>query len=393
MQRIDAIDLLRGIAVLGILIMNIQSFSMPGSAYINPASYGDLMGVNKWVWILSHVFADQKFMSIFSMLFGAGIILLTDKLIATDRPVRRTWYSRIFWLLIFGLMHAWLLWYGDILIYYAIAGCIVFFMRNRSTKFLFRIGIVFFIIPIALNLFNYASYDFIPQENIEEIETIWHPSEAEQQNEVDIYLGNYAGKLKHRMHEWVGMFIYFFLFTGLWRIISMMVFGMYLYKKGIITGARDSSFYKKMCVTCFATGLPIITYGVWHHFNTGWTAQYSLFFGSQFNYVGSFLMALSYLALIMLFSKSQVLEKIKVLFQKVGKMAFTNYILQSVICTFYFNSLGFFGSTTRVMQMVITVVVWIILLLFTHLWFNSFKMGPLEWLWRSLTYWKWARLR
>ena len=73
MKRLDAIDLLRGIAVLGILIMNIQSFSMPGSAYINPASYGDLMGVNKWVWILSHVFADQKFMSIFSMLFGQGL--------------------------------------------------------------------------------------------------------------------------------------------------------------------------------------------------------------------------------------------------------------------------------------------------------------------------------
>jgi len=393
MKRIDSIDLLRGIAVLGILIMNILSFSMPGSAYLNPTSYGDFNGINKWVWILSHAFADQKFMSLFSILFGAGTILLTDKLKATERSVRKIWYSRIFWLLVFGLLHAWLLWYGDILVYYSICGCIVFFLRNKSSKFLLRLALVLFFIPVLINLFNYSSYNYIPDENRFAIEAIWHPSDQAQIDEIATFKGDYSARVDHRITEWVGMFIYFFLFMGLWRIMSMMLIGMYLYKMKIITAERDSHFYKRMLTVFFPIGLIFIAYGVWHNFGHGWTAKDSLFLGSQFNYIGSFPMALSYLAVVMLFSKSSGFEGIKALFQKVGKMAFTNYILMSVLCTYYFNSLGFFGSVSRIMQVTMTLAVWAILLLFTHIWFKYFRMGPLEWLWRSLTYWKWASIK
>ena len=105
-ERIQSLDIIRGIAILGILIMNIQSFSMPGSAYSNPLAFGDLNGINKWVWIISHVFADMKFMNIFSLLFGAGIILVTSKSEMKTGKSASLHYKRTFWLLILGhFMH------------------------------------------------------------------------------------------------------------------------------------------------------------------------------------------------------------------------------------------------------------------------------------------------
>ena len=104
-ERIQSLDILRGIAILGILIMNIQSFAMPSSAYLNPASFGDLEGINYWVWVISHVFADQKFMTIFSILFGAGIVLVTQKAEQREGKSAKLHYKRTFWLLVIGLLH------------------------------------------------------------------------------------------------------------------------------------------------------------------------------------------------------------------------------------------------------------------------------------------------
>jgi len=129
-SRILALDVLRGFAVLGILVMNIQSFSMIFAAYINPTAYGDFTGINRWVWLLSHVLADQKFMTLFSILFGAGIALMTGKVDAGGGRPARAHYRRMFFLLVFGLAHAYLLWFGDILVAYALCGMIVFFFRR-----------------------------------------------------------------------------------------------------------------------------------------------------------------------------------------------------------------------------------------------------------------------
>ena len=115
-ERILSIDVLRGFAVLGILIMNIQSFAMIEAAYLNPTAFGNLIGLNKWVWILSHIFADQKFMTIFSILFGAGIVLMTSKADSNSQSAAGLHYRRTFWLLVIGMMHAYLLWYGEILV-------------------------------------------------------------------------------------------------------------------------------------------------------------------------------------------------------------------------------------------------------------------------------------
>ena len=122
-DRIQSIDVLRGFALLGILVMNIQSFSMIEAAYGNPTAYGSLEGANYWVWLLSHVMADQKFMTIFSMLFGAGIVLMTSRQEETSGRSAAVHYRRMGVLAIFGMLHAYLFWYGDILFGYAYAAC------------------------------------------------------------------------------------------------------------------------------------------------------------------------------------------------------------------------------------------------------------------------------
>ena len=140
--RIKALDVLRGFAVLGILIMNIQSFAMIETAYINPAAFGDLTGLNKIVWIVSHILADQKFMTIFSILFGAGILMISDKAEQKNLKSAGLHYRRIFWLLIIGLIHAYLLWHGDILVTYALCAFWVFLFRKLSPIKLIIIGLL-----------------------------------------------------------------------------------------------------------------------------------------------------------------------------------------------------------------------------------------------------------
>ena len=141
-ERIASLDVLRGVALLGILPMNIQAFSMISAAYINPTVYGDFHGANYWVWFLCHLLADEKFMTIFSMLFGAGIFLMTSHIEAAGRKSAVLHYRRMGWLILFGLLHAYLLWYGDILVNYGLRGLLAYGYRKATPRKLIIYGIV-----------------------------------------------------------------------------------------------------------------------------------------------------------------------------------------------------------------------------------------------------------
>ncbi|MFT4927286.1 MAG: hypothetical protein ACI8WB_003392, partial [Phenylobacterium sp.] len=132
--RIDHLDILRGFALLGILLMNIQSFAMPGAAYLNPTAWGNLEGINLAVWSFSHLFADSKFMGLFSILFGAGVCLFAQRAEAKFGHSASLHYQRNGWLLLFGLIHAHFIWYGDILYSYALCAMWVYLLRNKSVK-------------------------------------------------------------------------------------------------------------------------------------------------------------------------------------------------------------------------------------------------------------------
>ena len=390
-DRIVSIDLLRGVAVLGILIMNIQHFSMPAAAYINPSAYGDLTGINKWVWIISHILASGKFMSIFSMLFGAGVLLFTGRAEAKGLNSALLHYRRMGWLLLFGIMHGYLLWTGDILVSYSLCGMLVFLFRNKRPVTLIWIALPFFLFPVLLDLFFIGSISQWPAEAYQFTMESWNPDAASIEHHLDVYRGGWLGQMGLRVHGTIFMQTSYFMMQSFWRVMAMMLLGMALFKWQVFSSVRSSSFYLKMALTGLSLGFLLSGLGVFLNFKNQWIMEFSMFFGEQFNYVGSMGVALGYTALVMLFSKSTGYASIKRLFSAVGRMAFTNYILMTLICTFLFygHGLGLYGSVERKLQVIIVLAIWILIMTISPLWLKRFRFGPLERIWRVLTYGSW----
>ena len=389
-ERIESLDILRGFAILGILIMNIQSFAMPGAAYLNPTAYGDLEGINKWVWILSHVFADQKFMTIFSILFGAGVILVTQKAEAQRGRSAGLHYKRTFWLLVIGIVHAHIIWYGDILVPYAICALFVYFFRKKRPVTLLIVGLVFITIhTLIYGLFG-ISLENWPEEALESVKSSWIPAPDEIKSEIEAVTGPLAQQIQHNSESALFMETFVFPILYLWRAGGLMLVGMALYKWKILQGLKSKKFYLRGLLISWLIGFPIVIVGLVRNFDANWSFEYSMYFGSQYNYYGSLFVSFGYICLIMLFSQSKKGITIKKRVSAIGQMALTNYITQSVICVLIFYGVGFglFGQVDRSTQILITFVIWIIQFGWSKAWLDRYQFGPLEWLWRSLTYGK-----
>lgn len=388
-ERIVAIDVLRGFALLGILLMNVQGFSMIQAAYQNPTAYGDLTGWNRAIWIFSHIFADQKFMTIFSLLFGAGIILFTDRLEAKGRKPASIHYRRTFWLFLIGLAHAYLLWVGDILVTYALCSFIVYLLRKRSPRTLFILGCLAAAVPILIYLFFQLSLPFWANET-SPAEVGWLPTPAQISAEVAHYQGGWLEQMVYRIpSSFFFQTFVFFIYVG-WRAGGLMLIGMACYKWGVVTAKRSQAFYWGMVMVGLMVGLPPIIYGVDYNFGAGWAFEVSMFGGYLFNYCGSFFVSMAYIGLIMLVSQRPKLRVITHPLSAVGQMALTNYLMQTLICTFIFygHGLGLFGQVARTSQLLLVLTIWVFQLIISPIWLRYFRFGPFEWLWRVLTYWQ-----
>jgi uncharacterized protein len=382
---------LRGFAVLGILIMNIQSFSMIGAAYLNPYAYGDLNGANYGVWILSHLLADSKFMTVFSLLFGAGVVLMASRREAAGKATAGIHYRRMFWLIVFGLLHGLFLWYGDILYAYGVCGLLVYLFRRRSPKFLLVTGFLVAAVASMLALFFQVTMPYWPPEAVESVETEWWmPPPETVQNELDAYRGGWSAQQVVRAPTAIFMQTNHFLTEYMWRAGGLMLIGMALFKLGVFSAQRSRSFYLRMTSLGFGLGLPIVVYGVLYCNDSGWDVRSAFFGGNQFNYWGSLLFAAGWIGLVMLVCQTGSLRPLTRRLAAVGQMALSCYLLQTIICTtiFYGHGLGLYGSVERVGQVLIMLAVWAFLLLFCPFWMKRLRFGPFEWLWRSLTYMK-----
>lgn len=376
-------DVLRGFVLLGILVMNIQSFAMPIAAYMNPTAYGDLTGANLWVWIVSHLFFDQKFMTIFSMLFGAGILLMTARAGGDAWRIHR---RRMGWLILFGLLHAHLFWYGDILYSYGMAGLAAYLFRDTAPRALIAIGaamlFVGFLLPVAMAL-------TMPQEVIADIrDNDWQPAADVIAAELAAYRGGFLDQAAHRSPEaLLFQTLYFFIFV-IWKVLGLMLIGMALLKLDVFTARRATGTYVRLAAFGFAVGLPIVAFGLWQNFRHGWTVEYSMFFGAQYNYWGSAFVSLGYVGVFMALVSAGVLRGALSRLAAVGRTAFSNYIFQTLAATtiFYGHGLGLFGSVERTGQVAIVVAIWTVQLIVSPVWLRHFRFGPLEWVWRSLTY-------
>lgn len=394
-ERIQSLDILRGVAILGILIMNIQSFAMPGAAYLNPTVYGSLEGSDYWIWIFSHLFADQKFMTLFSLLFGAGILLVSRRMEETSGSSVKFHFKRNFWLLVIGLTHAYLIWYGDILVTYALCSFLVFWLRNNSPRTLVIIGLLVLSVPSLLYLFFSASLPMMPEQELTELRLDWHPNSEMITQEITEVTGSLGEQLSHNIQAALEMqtFVFFILFF--WRASGLMLIGMALHKWGILSASRPNAFYWKGMLSSFAIGIPLTIYGIVQNFDAGWTMEYSMFTGSSFNYWGSLATSFGYICAVMLFSKSSVATVFKARLAAIGQMALTNYISQSLIGVGIFFGVGFglFGEVSRTYQLFITLCIWALQFAWSKPWLEAFRFGPLEWLWRSLSYMKFQPMK
>jgi uncharacterized protein len=173
-----------------------------------------------------------------------------------------------------------------------------------------------------------------------------------------------------------------------------MLIGMALFKLSILSAKASATFYLSLVVLALVVGLPMIAYGVSWNFENGWSAV-SMFYGSQFNYWGSLLVSLGWMSTVLLICQRGRLIGLTRRLAAVGRMALTNYLLQTLICglVFYGHGLGLFGQVERTGQLIVVLAIWILQLAASPVWLRNFRFGPAEWLWRVLTYWRYEPFR
>lgn len=418
-ERIIIIDSLRGIAILGILLMNIPGFGLAHSAIFD-YSINEQSRVNYFFW---YVFGPGVFegsqRAIFSMLFGAGTIIFVTRLEkrTTGLMPAELFLRRQLWLLIFGLFNAYiLLWFWDILYHYAICGIILFPFRRTKPKFLLiAAGICLLLTTARENRDLYQRKGVInrgeiaaaidttqikltekQKADIEAMNGMKERSEPaskkkKMEKELADVRGSYARLYEVRSamaEEGETSSLYYFL---IWDVLLFMFIGMAFFKMGILQGEAKTKVYAWMAVLGLAIGLPVsylfVTNDVNHHFNWYEIVKTKKF---EFYELQRFIHSIGIFGLIMLMYKSGWFKWLFALMRPVGQMAFTNYLMQSLICGLLFVGIGFgwYGHLQIYQLYYVVAAVWIIEIIWSHIWLKYFRFGPLEWLWRSLTYWK-----
>ena len=410
-ERLVSLDTLRGVAVMGILVMNVYAFAMPLAAYYNPLIMGGTDVLNMGVWFFTHLFFDQKFMSIFSMLYGAGLVMMMNRAEKRGAAFAPVFYRRSAWLLAIGLLHAYFIWFGDILFHYALMGMAVFLLRKAAPRTLVIVACA--MLPVAL-LFNLGGSFYMEElqadavgieERLARGETLdaeqqrtideWHavrpffaPTAEDIAAEVTAYRGSYVDALAQRAPFVAFMQVNMTLAFVVWRVGGLMLLGMALMKLGVLSGERSARFYRNLAVAGYGTGLPLVVLGALLLESHGFDPLYAARVGGIPNYVGSILVAFGHIGATMLLVKSGAVRGIVDRIAAVGRMALSNYLAQSLLMTtlFYGYGLGLYADLSRAWQQLLVVALIGLQLLVSYWWLRHFRFGPVEWLWRSLTY-------
>ena len=419
LERISSIDTIRGVALFGILLMNIVGFGLP-SAYSNPTNYGGAEGLNLTVWITNNLFFEGTMRGLFSILFGAGIVLMTGRAEARGGgiEVADAYYRRTLWLFAFGVIHAWLiLWVGDILYWYGIAGLFMFTFRKMKPRTLIILGVLVLASVVPKYAYEYSQLQSgiaeaqaaqlilddggeLEDEQQEAIdgwqETLddHNPSAEKLQKDIDGIHGNYFEIIASHAGfiiwmQSMGFYLYFF-----WDVIGMMLIGMGLLKLGVLTGERSPRFYLTIMVVGYAIGISINAYEtrliIDNNFDVLSFAKASITYD-----LGRLPVTFGHIGFLTLACRMSWLNWLTSRFAAVGRMALTNYIAHSVVCAFVFTGIGFsmYGELQRYELYYVVGAIWLAQLIISPIWLKHFRFGPLEWLWRSLTYMKRQPLR
>jgi uncharacterized protein len=379
-DRLVGIDALRGFAVLGILMMNVQGFAMIGEAYQWPPAQMDLESANLTVWAVARTFFAVKFITIFSALFGAGVVLMVGEGPDTGRH-----YRRMLWLLLFGAIHAYVFWWGDILFSYALGGMLAVRARRMSVRSLTIFGLSLIGLTALLMIGALASLNLLDELNPNEMGFSKSPEDLA--DTVALYQSGFVDRLPYNFFNALGGQAFGLIMFG-GRIIGVMFIGMALFKSGFLKSSWSTGAYLITALIGLGVGLGLSGYSAVYWIERGFDLR-EMWASDGLNYVGSLFAAMGYAAVFMLLAKSGAIKAVINVFAATGRMALTNYLSQTLIMTFIFvgfPGLGFFGEVERTGQAALVLGVWALQLTWSPLWLARFQFGPMEWVWRSLTY-------
>jgi uncharacterized protein len=407
--------MLRGAALLGILLMNIQDMGLPGGAYENPLEWGGATGANLAYWFVNQVFFEGKMRFLFSLLFGAGAVLLTER--ATERgagvATADIWLRRCLWMMLFGLIHAYFIWEGDILYAYGLVGLGLFVFRVLSPRQLFWIAGGVLVIVSALTTLGMAMSQQSSKEDalkaiakpeaqrskkekaaIESYQKMLDGEDIVKRREkideeIKTLRGGWAENVAFRAphaFEWQTVMMFKF---GVFDVLFPMLLGMALYKSDVLGGGKSPGFYALGAAAGYLAGIPVIALVARTVVASNWDPFVRSWLYATYEY-GRLTVGLGHLFLLLLIYRLGWFRPVTWLLSRVGQTAFSNYILTSILVTLFFNGygLGNFGKLERHQLLYVVAAMWSINLIVSPLWLRWFRFGPLEWAWRSLTYWK-----
>ncbi|MER1345213.1 DUF418 domain-containing protein YeiB [Klebsiella pneumoniae] len=372
MERNVTLDFVRGVAILGILLLNISAFGLPKAAYLNPAWSGSASHSDAWTWALLDLLAQVKFLTLFALLFGAGLQLLL--------PRGKRWIqSRLTLLALLGFIHGLFFWDGDILLAYALVGLVSWRMVREAhhVKSLFNTGVVLYLTGIAVLVLlglisgTAANRSWAPDAANLQYEQYWklHGGMEAVSNRADMLSDNLLA-----LGAQYG-----------WQLAGMMLMGAALMRSGWLKGQFSLRHYRRTGALLVAAGMAVNLPAIFAQWYLAWDYRWCAFLLQAPRELSAPLQAIGYAALAWGYWPQLCRFRLVGAIACVGRMALTNYLLQTLICTTLFYHLGLFMRFDRLQLLAFVPPIWAVNLLVSSLWLRRFRQGPVEWLWRQLT--------
>ena len=412
-ERISSMDVLRGAALLGIALMNILFSGLPMAADFNPKVSGGATGLNLTMFAVQYVLWEGKMRGIFSMMFGAGSYLLISRAVSRGAGTEavEVYYRRTLWLMLFGMIHAFLIWHGDILYAYALLGLVLIPFHRPKPKSLLIVAGIFVALMTGQSI--YRGFEFQKtyalameaekataakkpltdeqkeaQKTYEEERKYYNPSAEDLKKETAMYSGSYFHLVAERAKTVIRWHSSPFYFSG-WDMFTMMLVGIAFVKSGVLAAERSFKFYRWMLAIGYGIGLPVGAISFYLAYRANFEPLQTVFTFSTYQFA-RIAMTLGHVALMLLICKSGWFAGLRERLSAVGQTAFSNYILHSLIYGFVFYGYGLrlFNKLQRYELYYVVLAMWAVSLIVSPIWLRHFRFGPLEWCWRSLTYWK-----
>lgn len=377
-QRIAVIDGLRGIAILGILIMNIQAFARVERAYLLPNIHQPLSLADRWLHGLGYFLAEQVFVSLLSCLFGIGIWILAERSRAAKQDAIKQQRRRSLGLLLIGLVHAYLIWSGDILVAYAIAGWLLAPASGWSVRRQLQIGLAFLAVTPALSLLEWAVVPAAVRN------AAFAADPQAFQAEITALLGSWSENQSWRFGRTLESHYLGLPFGTFWFVAGWMMIGMALFRLGFAAGQWSRPHCLLLLAISLPSGLLLKTLGYAYQAGSNFEPARLIIGRGVLSYWGAACLCLSIISLAVLFWRRWPQHRLARLLEAIGSTALSNYLLQSLIATslFYGFGLGWFEQLSFAQLVLVTIGIWTSNAVLTTLWLRHFHLGPLEWLWR-----------